>query len=269
MKDGCGIRTSSTTASISADPTGAVRHEVDFPGETSGLGWLPDGRLLMVDRLARTVVRQEPDGSLVTHGNLAPWATFHGNDMVVAGDGRAYVGNFGFDLDAIFAGTASGSSITTASLVRIDPDGTSHEAATELSFPNGSVITPDGLLLIVAESMGSRLRAFDIAADGTLSNARVWADLPGIAPDGICLDAEGCIWVANALGNECVRVAEGGTVSARVSTELHCYACMLGGEDRRTLYVVTAPSSAAHERQSVREGVIVQAQVEVPGAGLP
>jgi sugar lactone lactonase YvrE len=154
-------------------------------------------------------------------------------------------------------------------MIRVDPDGTATEAAADLSFPNGTVITPDGRTLVVAESMGSRLTAFDVAPDGSLSGRREWAALAGIAPDGICLDAEGCIWVANAFGAECVRVAEGGEIVDRVATSQNAYACMLGGADRTTLYCVTAPTSDADERRAEAAGKIEQVRVDVPGAGLP
>jgi len=242
------------------------RTEAEVPGQPSGLGWLPDGRLLVVSMLDRIVLRREADGSLVRHGTLAPWATFHGNDMVVAADGRAYVGNFGFDLYALYDGKGEA---RNTSLVRIDPDGTAHEAASDMAFPNGSVLFPGGRTLVVAESMAFRLTAFDVAPDGTLSGRRVWATLEGCAPDGICLDADGCIWVANALGSECRRVAEGGEVVEMVATSQPCFACMLGGDDRRTLYCVTAPSSVEREVRDRREGRIEQCRVTTPGAGLP
>jgi sugar lactone lactonase YvrE len=253
-------------AVFSADESGLRRREADVPSQPSGLGWLPDGQLLVVSMLDRTVLRREPDGTLVTHASLAPWATFHGNDMVVSTEGRAYVGNFGFDLYSFFEGKAEPS---TTSLVGIDPDGTAHEAATDLAFPNGSVIFPDGRTLVVAESMALRLTAFEVAEDGSLSGRREWAPLPRCAPDGICLDADGCIWVANALGPECLRIAEGGEVVDRVVTSQPCFACMLGGGDRRTLYAVTAPSSEPHIAGAGRQGRIEQARVDVPGAGLP
>jgi sugar lactone lactonase YvrE len=255
-------------AVFSADEDGGRRTEVAVPGEPAGLGWLPDGRLLIVNRRERSLWRREPDGRLVTHGTLTPWATFHGNDMVVSADGRAYVGNFGFDLDALFAGDRS-VTVAPTSMIRVDPDGTSCEAAAGLDFPNGTVITPDGTTLIVGESMGGRLSAFDLGSDGSLSGRRVWAQLDGIFPDGCCLDAEGAIWVANAGGAECVRVAEGGRVLDRVATSQGCFACMLGGADRRTLYLVTAPSAASSQQPGERQGAIEQVQVDVPGVGLP
>ncbi len=255
-------------AVCSADVDGSWRVEVEVPGEPAGLGWLPDGRLLIVNRVERSLWRLEPDGALVTHGTLAPWATFHGNDMVVSADGRAYVGIFGFDLDALFDGDRTVKMAPT-SLIRVDPDGSTHQAAADVAFPNGTVITPDGRTLVVAASMGGQLLGFDVEADGTLANRRVWAPLDGVAPDGICLDAEGCIWVANAGGTECVRVAEGGRVLDRVTTSQGCYACMLGGADRRTLYLVTAPDAAASRRRGERHGGIEQVRVDVPGAGRP
>jgi sugar lactone lactonase YvrE len=151
----------------------------------------------------------------------------------------------------------------------VDPDGSNCEAATGLFFPNGTVITEDGATLIVAESLGSRLSAFDREADGTLTNRREWASLPRIAPDGICLCADGSVWVANALGRECVRVAEGGEILEHVTTTLKCYACMLGDEDRRTLYMTTAGDSNAGRAQLERNGAIEKVRTTVPGAGLP
>ncbi len=253
-------------AVFSAGPDGDRRREVDVPGRPSGIGWLPDGRMLVVSMTERAVKRLEPDGTLVHHGDLTPWATFHGNDMVVASDGRAYAGNFGFDLEAAALGQGR---FRTTSLVRVDPDGTSCEAAPDLAFPNGTVIFPDGRTLVVAESAGARLTAFDVGADGSLSQRRVWAELDGCAPDGICLDADGCIWVANALGAECRRVAQGGDVVDRVETSQFCYACTLGGPDRRTLYCLTAPGSLEAEVAGKRAGRVERAQVGTPGAGLP
>jgi sugar lactone lactonase YvrE len=256
-------------AVFSVDPDGDRRTEVAFDGEPAGLGWLPDGRLLINSRLDRAIFRREADGTLVRHGELTPWATWHANDMVVAANGQAYAGNFGFNLDGLYDGTVEASAIAPTSLVRVDPDGTSHQAATDLAFPNGTVITDDGGTLIIAESMGQQLSAFDREADGTLTGRRVWAALPGIAPDGICLCADGSVWVANALGSECVRVAEGGEILERVATSQGCFACMLGGEDRLTLYLVTAASSDAAKARVARNGALEQVRTSVPGAGLP
>ncbi len=254
---------------FSVDEGGDRRTELELTDQPSGLGWLPDGRLLVVSMAERVLLRLEPDGSLVVHGDLKPWATGLANDMVVAADGRAYVGNFGFDLEALYAGGPGAPRPSTTSMIRVDPDGTSVEAAGDLAFPNGTVILPDGQTLVVGESFGLQMTAFDIGDDGTLSNRRVWAPLESVAPDGCCLDAEGCIWVANAAGRECVRVAEGGEVRDRVATTLNTYACMLGGADGRTLYALTAPSSDPPKVRGKGAGRIVQARVEVPGAGLP
>ncbi len=256
-------------AILSVSPEGDRQVEVAYAGEPAGLGWLPDGRLLFNSRLDRVVMRREEDGGLVRHGDLTPWATWHANDMVVASNGQAYAGNFGFDLDGLYDGTVAPSAITPASLVRVDPDGTSHQAAPDLQFPNGAVITDDGATLIIAESMGGRLTAFDREEDGTLTNRREWAGLSGVAPDGICLCADGSVWVSNALAHECVRVAEGGEVLERVVTSLNCYACMLGDDDRRTLYLVIAADSHAAKARAARHGAIEKRRTSVPGAGLP
>lgn len=254
---------------FSVSPDGDRRQEVAFDGEPAGLGWLPDGRLLINSRLERVIIRREPDGSLVQHGDLKPWATWHANDLVVASNGQAYAGNFGFDLDALYEGTIDGSAIEPASLIRVDPDGTSCEAADGIGFPNGAVITDDGGTLVVAESLGGRLTAFDRSADGSLTNRRDWAVLPGIAPDGICLCEDGSIWVANAVAAECLRVAPGGEILERVRTTRTCFACMLGDDDRRTLYLVTADDSHGAKARVARNGSIEKVRTAVPGAGLP
>jgi sugar lactone lactonase YvrE len=256
-------------AIFSVSPEGERRTEVDVDGEPSGLGWLPDGRLLFASRLDRAVMRREPDGTVVRHGDLTPWATWHANDMVVADNGQAYAGNFGFDLDGLYSGDVDARAIASTSIVRVDPDGTSSEAAGDLQFPNGTVISEDGARLIIAESMGGRLTVFDRSPDGSLGNRREWAATPGVAPDGICLCADGTVWVANALAPECVRVAEGGEVLERVTTSRNCYACMLGDDDRRTLYLVAAFESHDVKARAARNGVIEKVRTKVPGAGRP
>jgi sugar lactone lactonase YvrE len=263
-----------SNAVCSADEAGNARVEVEVPGEPAGLGWLPDGRLLVVARKPRTVLRLEPDGTLAFHGDLNPTATFYGNDMVVDAAGRAYVGNFGFDLHGVIEERGEWALMEppgppTAAVVRIDPDGSAHVAADGLSFPNGTVITPDGKTMIMAETLAGRLTAFDIGDGGELTGARVWASLPWCAPDGICLDADGRVWVANAISPECLLVAEGGEIVRRVGTSQTCFACMLGGSDRRTLYLMTAPTSTESVACTTRAGRIEQARVEVSGAGLP
>ena len=242
--------------------TGAVEQIVEVPACPSGLGWLPTGELLIVSMEDRRLLRF--DGStLHQHADLTPWATFHCNDMVVSADGRAYVGNFGWDLHG-------GGAPTPATMVRVDPDGAAAAVADDLMFPNGTVITEDGRTLIVGESFAARLTAFDIADDGSLSRRRVWAQLDGgVVPDGICLDAEGAVWLASPMTNECVRVREGGEVLERVAFDRGAFACMLGGEDRRTLLACTAHESSPGEAAAQRGGRIEAVRVDVPGAGLP
>lgn len=255
----------------SIDASGSMRTELGIDDQPSGLGWLPDGRLLVVAMHRRQLLRVDPDGVRV-HADLAGVADYHTNDMVVDASGRAYVGNFGFRLDQALNERGVESVLAdhpTARLARVDPDGRVQVAATDLHFPNGMVITPDGRTLIVAETLAMRLTAFDVGPDGTLSNRRVWATLGMRAPDGICLDASGHVWVANALAPECVLVAGGGEIVARVETEEPCYACMLGGNDRRTLFIMTAPSSMPDIVSKSRQGRVACADVEAPGAGRP
>jgi len=241
---------------------GRAETVVEVPNNPSGLGWLPDGRLLVVSMNDRRLLRLDP-GGLALHAELGHIATFHCNDMVVDRHGRAYVGNFGYDLIANEAPKPT-------ALARVDPDGKTHIAATDLLFPNGTVITPDERTLIVGESFGARLTAFDLARDGSLSNRRVWSPLEGGAiPDGIALDAEGAIWVASPTTGECLRVHEGGRVSARVRGQGLAYACALGGPDRRTLYVCTAETHHPVECVEKRTGRIEIHNVDVPGAGWP
>jgi len=250
---------------------GRTETVVEVPNNPSGLGWLPDGRLLVVSMNDRKLMRLEP-GGLAVHAELGHIATFHCNDMVVDALGRAYVGNFGFDLDtAEIDGTLDKvlAEHDGATLARVDPDGSVHAVAHGLMFPNGTVITPDGSTLIVAESFGRRLTAFDIATDGSLSNQREWADLGRRVPDGICLDASGAIWVANPVTPECFRVAEGGEILDVMETDNRCFACMLGGPDMRTLFMLTSQYSLAVEASLRRTARVEITEVDVPGAGWP
>ncbi|MEX2080284.1 MAG: SMP-30/gluconolactonase/LRE family protein, partial [Dehalococcoidia bacterium] len=228
------------------DESGRVETVLEIAGQPSGLGWLPDGSLLFVSMLDRKLMRLE-DGRPVEHADLAGIATFHCNDMVVDAQGRAYAGNFGFDLDHEISARGPESVIAdhpTADLALVAPSGAVSIAAQALHFPNGAVITPNGRTLIVAETLGGCLTAFDVDASGGLSNRRPWAQLPaGRLPDGICLDADGHIWVANPLAPEALLVAEGGEVLEVVETSEPCYACMLGGADGRTLFCLTAANS--------------------------
>jgi len=239
------------------------RREVRFrvPNDPSGLGWLPDGRLLVVSMRDQKVLREEGD-RLVEHADLSALATFHCNDMVVDAEGRAYVGNFGFDF-----GSGDPPAPTVLALVR--PDGTALQAADDLRFPNGSVITPDGRTLVVCETYGGQLTAYDIADDGSLSNARVWAALEGMTPDGCCLDADGAIWVASPFHKVFLRVREGGEITDRIESEQLAIACMLGGADGRTLHLLTSPAVDGEESKKLRGARVETVRVEVPGAGLP
>jgi sugar lactone lactonase YvrE len=254
----------------SVDESGDLRTELEMDDQPSGLGWLPDGRLLVVSMKQRVVKRLDA-GRLQLHADISHLTAHLCNDMVVAGDGTAWVGNFGFDLDSALEtrGTDVISDHPVTNLVRVDPDGSAYIAATDMHFPNGSVITPDGRTLIVAETLASCLTAFTIHEDKTLSDRRVWAPLPGVAPDGICLDENGQVWVANALGAEVILVAEGGNVVQRVTTSQFCYACMLGGSDGRTLFALTASSSHGRDASAARTGKIETIQVLAAGAGRP
>ena len=246
---------------LATDMDGNMEIMAEVPEQPSGLGWLPDGRLLIVSMLDRKLLVQE-DGDLSEFASLYDLATYHCNDMVTDNLGRSYVGNFGFDL-------FDGSEATTAEIIMVTPDGQPRVVADKVSFPNGTVITPDGKTLIVGESMAACLTAFDIADDGTLSNRRVWAQLDKAIPDGICLDDQGGIWVASPISNEALRVLEGGEVTDRIKVENQAFACMLGGENRKRLFILTAASSDPEECRSGRTGKIEYVDVEFPGAGFP
>jgi len=255
----------------SMDGSGNVVIEHRFDDQPSGLGWLPDGSLLVVSMAAHKLLRQTSDG-FVDHADLSGLARHLCNDMVVDGAGRAWVGNFGFDLDGEIEQRGAEAVMAdhpVANLARVDPDGSVHLASADMHFPNGSVVTPDGKTLVVAETLAPCLTAFDIHADGSLGNRRKWADVGMRAPDGICLTADGNIWVANALAPECVLIAPGGEVLKTVETSRNCYACMLGGDDGRDLFLVTAQSSDKQKASAGRSGRIERARVAVAGAGWP
>ena len=247
---------------IAMTPAGKRETVFSHSGPVSGLGWLPDGRMLVVSMVDMALLRIEPDGRAVVHADLSAVATGRCNDMVVDAAGGAYVGNFGYDYPA--------GEMKPAKLARVDPDGTVSVAAEDMMFPNGSIITPDGKTLIVGETFAERLTAFDIGANGVLSNRRVWAQLGSREyPDGACLDAEGAIWVASPFTSEVIRVKEGGEVLERIKAGQGVFACMLGGEDRKTLFVLTADSSDPDATEAKRTGRIEAARVDAPGAGLP
>ena len=251
---------------------GDMRTEFEIDDQPSGLGWMPDGSMLIVGMTKRQVLRRTVDGKITIHADLSGVATFHCNDMVVDSEGRAFVGNFGFNLDEEVAARPVEDVIAnhkTAKLACISPSGKVRVAAEEMHFPNGSVITPDGKTFIVGETVGFCLTAFDIASDGSLSNRRVWAPTLPRIPDGICLDGEGAIWFANPMAAECVRIAEGGEVLDVVDTGQLCFACMLGGDDGKTLFMLTADSADAHTAAAKPTGRILTCRVGVGRAGLP
>jgi sugar lactone lactonase YvrE len=256
----------------SVSPAGDARIEFEIEDQPSGLGWMPDGSMLIVSMIKRQLLRRTADGQISVHADLGHIATFHCNDMVVDGQGGAYVGNFGFDLDATMAEGGMAAVFAKggkAKLAYVSPDGVARVAADDLFFPNGTVITPDGRTLIMGESFGGVLTAFDIGPGGALSNRRVWAPLAPRVPDGICLDAEGAIWVANPTAPECVRVAEGGQILEVIDTGDPCYACMLGGADGRTLFMLTAAPLGAETGERARTGRVLAAEVDSPRAGRP
>ena len=247
------------------------------PQQPSGLGFLPDGSLLIVSMRDRKILRRQPDGSLVTHADVSALAPGFLNDMLVDRDGRAWVGNFGFDL-------TGGAPARTTVLICVEADGAAKVVADELGFPNGMVLTPDGRTLIVAETTMNRLTAFNVSA-GSLSNRRIWAAFGGapattnvaetlkqtaVVPDGICLDAEGYVWVADAAHKRLVRVAEGGRIVEELKTNgLGAFACMLGGDDGRTLFACVAPTFREAEASANHQAAILMTRVKVPHAGLP
>lgn len=257
------------------------RTECEVPGVPLGLGWLPDGRLLVVSKVLQSIMRREADGSLVTHAELASFLkddTDLANDMVVASDGTAYVGSYGFDNDG-------GAPLDTSVLLRVTPDGEVSVAAEPVYFPNGATIIGSSTL-VVAESFGNRLSAFDIEADGTLSKRRDWArfgsvvpsgtpksaafDQVVVAPDGISrVDAEGAIWAADFNQNRVVRVQPGGAIvdEVRVAPHLRCYATELGGSDGRTLFICATPLDFDPNTCRDEPGASIQTcRVDVPVA---
>ena len=231
--------------------------------QPSGLGWLPDGRLLVVAMGARKLMRLEPTGDLVVHADLSPFADWPCNDMVVAGDGTAYVGHFGWDRQH---GTTEP---RAASVLRVQPSGAVDVAADDMLFPNGMAITADGSTLIVAESSGSRVTAFDRGADGSLSNRRIFADfakhnghdrLDGhepVRPDGICLDVDGALWLPDPGGRRLMRVLDGGVVTETTAIAGEApLACAVGGHDGRTLFITFASIFEQDKALAARSGRI-------------
>ncbi|SHK37571.1 Sugar lactone lactonase YvrE [Pseudonocardia thermophila] len=266
-----------TVNAVAADG-GPVEQIAVVDQQPSGLGWLPDGRMLVVSMKDRRVLRQEPDGTLVEHADLSKLCPWHTNDMVVAPNGNAYVGNFGFDV----MGDAE-HEFTNVVLVR--PDGSAEVVAEDLSFPNGMVITPDERTLIVNELFGNRVSAFDINPDGTLGPRRDFANFGDlgdekswqkrveqstITPDGLTMDAEGAIWIADCAHSRALRIAPGGKILDEVSTAPNgVFAVALGGDDGRTLFMCVAPDFDEKARSANREAQMHAVRVDVPHAGTP
>ncbi|WP_331770516.1 SMP-30/gluconolactonase/LRE family protein (plasmid) [Embleya sp. NBC_00888] len=242
---------------VAPDGVGEVVVRVPFPSMPMCIDRLPDGRLLIVSSSEARVVTLEADGSLVEYADLGSVGDGF-NEIVVDGRGNAYVNGIGFDL-------AAGQAFRPGFIAVIAANGSVRRVADDVAFPNGMAVTPDGSTLIVAESYGNRLTAFDIAIDGGLSNRRVWADLGDGVPDGICVDAEGAVWYADVPNERCVRVREGGEVLRTVELDRGCFSCALGGPDGRTLFVVaTEWRGMADATEGPRTGRLVAVPVSVP-----
>jgi sugar lactone lactonase YvrE len=247
---------------IAADLDGQSEVVVRMPSFPFCFDWLPDGRLLVLSARDRCLLRREVDGSLVTHADLSGISDKPWNEIVVDGRGNAYVNNIGFDFP--------GGEVRPGIVAMVTPEGSARQVADGVAFPNGMALTPDDATLIVAESYASRLTAFDVAAGGSLSNRRVWADLGDGAPDGICLDAEGAVWYADVPNKRCVRVREGGEARQTVELDRGCFACMLGGPDGRTLFLVAAEWPAAFSASGgSRTGQVLTVQAPATHAGRP
>jgi sugar lactone lactonase YvrE len=248
---------------IAVDVTGDSEVILNVASFPFSIDWLADGRMLIVSASDRRLLRREPDGSLVTHADLAGLSSFPWNEIVVDGRDNAYVNNIGFD----FSPDAQAG---PGSLALVTPDGSTREVADDVAFPNGMVVTADNSTLILAESYANRLTAFDIAADGSLFNRRVWADLGDGVPDGICIDADNAVWYADVPNKRCVRVREGGEVMQSIQLDRGCFACMLGGPENRTLFMLarqwSGPASAA---DGSRTGQVLAVEAPAPGVGWP
>ena len=244
------------------DASGKTETKAEVPQRPSGLGFMPDGTLLVVSMLDRCVLRVK-NGQNQLHADLSKFAGGPCNDMVVDAKGRAYVGNFGYEKN-------KGEAQRTTRIVLIEPDGKARPVGEELLFPNGTVISPDGKVLIVGETFANRLTAFDIAANGDLSSRRLFAKISGCTPDGICLDAEGAVWVTDPVGKRVLRVFDGGKVDREISfgAGRGAYACVLGGPDRKTLFVLTNTGSGPAMADK-RDGRVEYIRVDIAGAGIP
>jgi sugar lactone lactonase YvrE len=249
---------------VAVAPGGASEVTVRLPAATLPfcLDRLPDGRLLLVDGPAGRVLRRAPDGALAVHAELAGLSPHAWNEIVVDARGNAYVNGIGFDM-------RTGTDGAPGRLALVTPAGEVRQVADGLAFPNGMALTPDGATLLVAESWGRRISAFDVAEDGSLGGRRAWAEVDG-APDGICLDAEGAAWYADVPNRRCMRVREGGAVLDTVALDRGAFACMLGGEDGRTLFVLAAEwRGPAAMTGGARTGRLLAVRAPAPRAGRP
>jgi sugar lactone lactonase YvrE len=225
------------------------------------IDWLPNGRLLIVSGRERILLRREPDGSLVTHADLRQLFEQNCNEIVVDGRGNVYVNGGGFDRPG---------EKPSGSIALVTADGSARHVADSIAFPNGMAVTPDNSTLIIAESFAKKLTAFDIAVDGSLSNRRVWADLGDGAPDGICIDADNAVWYADVPNKRCVRVREGGEVLQTINVDRGCFACMLGGTDKKTLFLMTAEWRGFEKMMDgLGTGQVLTAKAPVQGVGWP
>ena len=248
---------------LAVDLEGTREVVIRVPSFPFSIDWLAGGELLIVSSSDRRLLRREADGSLVTQADLGTVSDHPWNEIVVDGRGMIYLNNIGFDM---MAGREARPGIVA--LVR--PDGSIREVADDVQFPNGMVVTPDGSTLIVAESYGRRLTAFAIAPDGGLSNRRVWAELGDGVPDGICLDAQGAVWYGDVPNARCVRVREGGEVLETIQLDRGCFACMLGGLDGSTLFMMAAEwGGPAAVAGAARTGIVLTVEAPAPHAGRP
>jgi sugar lactone lactonase YvrE len=247
---------------VAVDLSGKKEVIAHVPGAPMGLGFLPDGRLLIVSMRDGLLLRREHDGKLVVHASLRHLSRYPWSDLVVDGRGNAYIGNLGFNFP--------GGEFAPGLLALVTPDGSVRQVADGFAFPNGIVVTPDNKTLIIAESYAHKLTAFDIDATGELSNRRTWAELGGDFPDGICLDSENAVWYAEVPAKHCVRVGEGGQIVQTVDLDRGCFASMLGGTDRKTLFLLAAEyPPASWGPDAPRTGQVLTIQAPAPGAGWP
>lgn len=260
---------------LAFDEAGGYQTVCEVPGRPSGLGFARDGSLLVVSMVDRRLLRLV-GGELREVADLSHLAPWHCNDMLVDAKGRAYIGNFGWDSDA-------DPSVVPTNLIRVDPEGNAHVVAGDLVFPNGAVLTSDGRTLIISETFASRITAFEVADDGSLSNRRIWAvfgdpgaTLPATVasglplPDGMALDAEGALWIGDAAGPGALRVAEGGEILDVVETgDLSVYAVALGGNDRQTLFMCASPPLLQTNPAVDHRAMLLSCRVDVSGVGLP